>query len=335
MINAKSFTAATLALLFLAACGSSGGLGDILGGGGSGASDYEIRGTIDHVDQNARVVYLTKVSGANRSMLSNGGSGNSVRVSYDENTTVGFQGQTFRVADLERGDEVSVQVDESGSNTLMAESMTVLRDSSDGTYGSSYPGSSSGSNSGYASNVRGTVRYIDTSRRTIEVDRGNGSIVTVEYDTATPVYYNNQTYRAGDLERGDEIDIRMRDMGSNRWVAQEISVVRNVSSGTFGGSSSSTQQMSTIRGTVRYVDTSRRTIELESATWASGFNTGANSGNRVIVSYGSNANVDVSGRMHPVSGLERGDVVEVQVQNSNATTPFAERIWLVRDVNNR
>jgi hypothetical protein len=92
--------------------------------------------------------------------------------------------------------------------------------------------------------------------------------------------------------------------------------------------------MATIRGTVRSVDTSRRTIELESATWAKGFNSGTNTGNRVIVSYGSNTNVDVSGTFHPVSGLERGDVIEVHVQNANATTPFAERIYLVRDARN-
>ena len=60
----------------------------------------------------------------------------------------------------------------------------------------------------------------------------------------------------------------------------------------------------------------------------------SNTGSRVIVSYGSNTNVDVSGQLHPVSGLERGDVVEVQVSNPNATTPFADRIWLVRDARN-
>jgi len=174
-------------------------------------------------------VYLTNVSG-NRSMLSN--AGDSVRVYYDDNMTVGYQGQTYRVSDLERGDEVAVQVDESG-NRLHAESMTVLRDVSSG---STYPGSSS--------------------------------------------------------------------------------------------------QMSTIRGTVRYIDTARRTIELESATWASGFSTGANAGSRVILSYDSNTNVDVSGRLHPVSGLERGDVIEVQVSNPNASMPSAERIWLVRNVRN-
>jgi hypothetical protein len=326
MTKPKSLAAATLALVFLAACGSAGGgLGDILGGGSS-ANDYEIRGTVDHVDTSSRIVYLTNVSGYSN-MLSNGGSNGSVRVYYDDDTTVGFQGQTFRVADLERGDEVSVRVDESG-NQLHADTVTVLRDVSTGTSGSStYPGST-------YDTIRGTVRYIDTSRRTIEVDRGNGSVLTVDYETATPVYWNNQTYRAGDLERGDEIEIRLSDTGSSsRYMARDITVVRNVSNGSIGSGSTSSQ-MSTIRGTVRYVDTSRRTIELESATWAAGFNSGANTGSRVIVSYGSNANVSVSGAMHPVSGLERGDVIEVQVSNPNATTPFAERIWLVRDVRN-
>jgi hypothetical protein len=322
MNKSKSLAAATLALLFLAACGSSGGLGDILGGGSTGANDYEIRGTVDHVDTSGRVVYLTNVSGYSN-MLSNGGSSGSVRVYYDDQTTVGFQGQTFRVADLERGDEVSVRVDESG-NQLHAESVTVLSDVSSGTSGS-YPGSVSDM-------IRGTVRYVDTSRRTIEVDRGSGSLITVDYESATPVYWNNQTYRAADLERGDEIEIRLSSTGSSRYLARDITVVRNVSNGSMGSGSSS--QMSTIRGTVRYVDTSRRTIELESATWAAGFNSGANTGSRVIVSYGSNTSVSVSGAMHPVSGLERGDVIEVQVSNPNSTTPLAERIWLVNDVRN-
>ena len=318
MNKSKSLAAATLALLFLAACGSSGGLGDILGGGGN---DYEIRGTVDYVDTANRIVHLRNVSGYSN-MLSNGGSGESVRVHYDNDTTVGYQGQTYRVADLERGDEVAVQVGESG-NQLHAESVTVLRDVSSGT---SSPGSDV-----YNSTVRGTVRYVDTSRRTIEIDRGSGSLLTVEYETATPVLWNNQTYRASDLERGDEIEIQLRDLGSNRWQATNIRVIRSVSSGSGIGSST---QMSTIRGTVRYVDTSRRTIELESATWASGFNSGVNTGSRVIVSYGTSTQVSVSGQLHPVSGLERGDVIEVQVTNPNATTPFADRIWLVRNVRN-
>lgn len=329
MTRTKSLSAATLALLFLAACGSSGGLGDILGGGSPSNQNYELRGTVDYVDPNSRSVYLTNVSGYNSSMLSSGGNGNSVRVYYEDRTPVSWQGQSYRVEDLERGDQVMVRVDETGNNQLVAESVTVTHNVSSGVSGgnSSYPS--------YGTTVRGTVRYIDTARRTIEVDRGNGSIMYVEYETNTPVRYNNQTYRTTDLERGDEVEIRFSDLGGNRFLAQDVTVLRSVSSGSLGSGSTSSTNYSTIRGTVRSVDTSRRTIELEAATWRSNFNsnTGSNS-SRVIVSYDANTNVDVSGRLHPVSGLERGDVIEVQVSNPNASMPFAQRIYLVRDVNN-
>lgn len=328
MTKPKSLAATALAVLFLAACGSTGGgLGDILGGGGNPqSSNYEIRGVVDYVDSSTRSVYLTNVSGMT-SMLSNSGSGsgNNVRVYYDNQTAVSHQGQSHRPEDLERGDEVTVRVSESTNNTLIADSVTVTRDASVGT-GSSYPGGST-----VGSMLRGTVRYIDTSRRTIEVDRGfGGSTVIVEYGSNTPVYFNGKTYRTADLERGDEIEISVRDLGSNRFSANDITVIRSVS----GSNSGPTTSAQTVRGTVTYVDTNRRTIELESASWVSRFNsgTGSNTGSRVVISYDTNVNVDVAGRLHPVSGLERGDVVEVQVDNYNNTLR-ATRILLVRDVN--
>ncbi|GAC1394876.1 MAG: hypothetical protein NVSMB68_11320 [Thermoanaerobaculia bacterium] len=82
------------------------------------------------------------------------------------------------------------------------------------------------------------------------------------------------------------------------------------------------------------VDTSRRTITLQSVSYT-GFNrnTGGNGGT-ITVSYDTNTSVDVQGQLNPVSGLERGDVVDVQVDNSynNNSTYFAQRIYLVRDV---
>jgi hypothetical protein len=303
-------------------------MGDILGGGSNNNNSYEVRGVVESVDTNSRSIFLSNVSGYT-SMLSNGGSGSNVRVYYDRDTTVAHQGSTYRPEDLERGDEVLVRVDEQG-NSLLAETVTVTRDASNGTYnsGSQYP--SSGSSS---ATLRGTVRYVDGSRRTIEVDRGYNSATIVEFDTQTPVYFNNQTYRATDLERGDEIEIRGRDLGNNRFLATDITVTRNVSGGGGiynGGSSSS--QMSTVRGTVSHVDTSRRTIELESTKWSNGFNSGANRSSRVIVQYPTNAGIDVNGSLQPIAGLERGDVIEVQVQNTSGSTLYAERLWLVRDV---
>lgn len=326
MIKPKSLTLTALAVLFLAACGSSGGgMGDIFGGGGNQASNYEIRGVVDYVDTNNRAVHLTNVSGYT-SMLSNGGAGNTVRVFYDNQTVVQHEGQNYKPEALERGDEVTVRVSEATNNTLMADTVTVTRDVSGGMSGSNsgtlYPGSSS--------MLRGTVQYVDTSRRTIEVNRGFGANVIVEYGSNTPVYFNGRTYMVGDLERGDEIEINVRDLGNNRFSANDITVTRSISGGTSSGSS--TSNMSTVRGTVTYVDTARRTIELEQATWSSRFNsgTGSNSG-RVVISYDNNVGVNVGGQTHPVSGLERGDVIEVEVDNYN-NAMRATRIWLVRNV---
>lgn len=311
----KSLSAAALAVLFLAACGSTG-IDDVLGGGGTNnAGAYEIRGTVDSVDPNGRSVYLVNVSGYT-SMLSSGS--DAVRVYYDENTRVEYEGNVYRPENLERGDQVAVRVDEEG-NILVAQSMRVLRDVSGGT---TYPGDT------YGSTVTGTVRYVDSSRRTIEVDRGYGSTVIVEYDTATPVYYNNQTYRVTDLERGDQIDIRVRDLGGGRMMADTVTVTRSVS----GGTTAPQTGTATIRGTVSYVDTARRTIELQSASWINTFDRGTTGSNRVVIQYGTNVGVEISGQTYPINGLERGDVIEVQVTNAGSTMPVAQRIWLVQDI---
>lgn len=336
MTKPKSLAATVLAVLFLAACGSTGGgMGDIFGGGGnqSGNNNYELRGRVDYVDTSTRAVHLTNVSGT--SMLSNSGgsgSGSNVRVFYDNQTVVQFQGQNYRVEDLERGDEVTVRVSEATNNTLIADSMTVTHDVSgnSGNNSNTYPGSSMGSM------LRGTVRNIDTSRRTIEVDRGYSSSAIVEFGTSTPVYFNGRSYRVADLERGDEIEINVRDLGNNRFSANDITVTRSISGGvgnsSGGGMGSSSSNLSTVRGTVAYVDTSRRTIELESATWRSNFNSGTGSNSsRVVISYDNNMSVNVNGQNQPISGLERGDVIEAEVDNYN-NAMRATRVWLVRDV---
>jgi len=319
-MNRHSSTLAALAvgLLLLASCGSSGGLGDIFGGGTTQPSTNEIRGTVDRVDLNNKIIYLTNTSS---SMLSSGGSGNTVSVYFDNQTSVDYQGRTYRPEDLERGDEVAVKVSQSG-NQLVADSVTVLRNVSGGT-----TGTGTGT---YTSNVRGTITFVDPSRRTMTIDRGYGSTATVDYDTNTNVTFDGRSFRPEDLERGDEVDIRVRDLGNGRLVAESVSVLRSVSGG--GGTSTSA---STIRGTVRNHDPVRRTIELEQTNWISGFKRSTGAGSVIVVQYPSNLGIEVQGQVQSISGLERGDVIEVQVQNSGSTTPLAQRIILVRDVNVR
>ena len=325
----KVTAAATFALLVLAACGTSGnggGIGDIFGGGTPASRTYDVRGTVDSVDQNNRAIVLTNVSGTTSSL--NPGGGSSVRVYYDDRTTIDYQGRTYRPSDLERGDEVSVRVDDSG-NHLLAQTMNV-------TY-NSRGGMASSTNGTYDNGllVHGTVRSIDTYRHTISIDRASGSYLDVEYNSNTPVSFNGRAYAATDLEPGDQIDVRTNDLGSGRLGAQDITVIRTVNgigrNGSSGSSSSDT--LSTIRGTVRSVDASNRTIELENTNWSSNFQT--NNGTRIRVHYDPNVSVDYNGQTYPVTNLERGDVVDVQVQNMGTSNYLAQRIFLVRNVNAR
>lgn len=306
----STIAGAFAALLLLAGC-ASGDLGDILGGGTGGGGGYgssEIRGTVDYVNSSSRYIDLVNVSGSGSSRE---------RVYFDDRTTVEYQGRGYRPTDLERGDEIALRVGESNGR-LYADQIAVLRDTSGGTTGG-----------GYGSTVRGVVSYVDTSRRTIELDSsGYGGRTVVEYDSRTYVSYNNREYRPADLERGDEVEIRITDSGGRR-LAERIDVLRSVSDGGYGSGTYGSQQV--VRGTVRYHDTGRREIELEQVNWVRGFTTGGGTGSVVRIRYDSNSYVEWQGRTHAASGLERGDVIEAEVRSVGSGLYEAERMVLIRN----
>jgi len=304
-----------MALLLLASCGSTS---DIFGGGNNDTYNRTLHGTVDTVDLNSNSIVLMNTSGYTN--LSTNNSGNSVRVYFDNNTTVSYNGQTYRPENLDRGDQVDVAVRQSG-NQLIADTMTV-------TYNTN-PNGTNGTNSGvYSSgNYSGTVRYVDTSRRTIQLDRGTGSYVTVDYDTNTNVVYNGRSYQPADLEVGDQVTIYTRDIGGGRMVASNIDVNRSMTSG-----SSTSSNYATLRGTVRSINTYNRTIDLEQTSYISGFLPNGSSRSSVItVQYDTNARVNVNGSMQPLSGLERGDVIEIQAQDLGNSNWKASSISLIRD----
>jgi hypothetical protein len=249
----KTLAAATVALLVMAACGTYGNGGDIYGSGNpnngypSSNGSYgssQISGTVDSVDTRSQSVYLTNVNGYNSNL--NTGRGNSVRVYYDKRTTLNYQGQSYRPDQLERGDEVTVNVDQSG-NRLIAQSMDVtyntrggMASGSNGSYGypsTPNPSSTYPSNSQY-STIRGTVRNVDTVNQTIELENTNwvsgfrtntsSSRFIVRYDPNATVNYNGQMYPLTNLERGDVVDAQLQDLGNSSYIAQSLVLVRNV-----------------------------------------------------------------------------------------------------------
>lgn len=234
----KVLAAACFALLLAAACGSTGGLGDIFGTNPNNTNGtYTISGTVDSIDLNNHYIYLTNVSGYT-SNLRDSSTGNTARVSWDNRTTVNFNGRSYRPEDLERGDQVSVRVDQN-RNQLLAESMDVTYNSRGGMASSSSNGTygTYGTPSSNYGTLRGTVRFVDPSTRTITIDSAswmsgfqgtNSSSLTVRYDPNAQVNYNGQLYPVTNLERGDIVDFTVQNLGSGNYLATSLNLVRDV-----------------------------------------------------------------------------------------------------------
>lgn len=201
------------ASLLLAGCAT--GSGGYPGGYGQlGGSSYGgLVGTVQGVDRGYhRIVLDVQDRGGY-------GRGNQVAVQYDQRTRLYYQGRTYPVEGLERGDVIRVDAQRSG-NRLMARSIEVVRNVRDqgGGYGNDY---------GQSNVLRGTVSYVDPRAQAITLDGGYGSGRTqLRYDNRTVVEYQGRRYRPENLERGDVVSIQARRYG-NQWLAEYIRVERD------------------------------------------------------------------------------------------------------------
>ncbi|MFL6198139.1 MAG: hypothetical protein ACJ76J_03085 [Thermoanaerobaculia bacterium] len=222
-----SFLAALVAALVLTGCGSSG-IGDILGGGsGTRTSDPynqnvdNVRGTIERVNTTEQYIVVDREE--TTSNLRNGGD-DEVVLYYDERTTVEHQGKTYKPADLEAGDRILADVNQSG-NRLLAEEIQVLYDVTSNSSDDQY-GNDDRYNDTRTTELRGTVRYVDTRDQTLELEPSTGrtGTVVVHYDSSTTVEFEGRQYKPENLERGDRVEIEVREL-NGRMIAQEILVV--------------------------------------------------------------------------------------------------------------
>jgi len=226
------------------------GCAPFLGGGdrSRGPYDYpyenrtaDVRGTVERVNTLDRVIVVDRDDNS-QGLRNEGDRGDRVSISYDDRTTVEYQGQTFRPQDLEAGDRIEANLASSDDRRL-ADRIQVLYDVSRGGTGS-YPGDSrypdgrtypDDRGDQRSTLVRGTVRYLDTRAHTVEVERSayssgfaaggsNGDVVVVHYDADTVIEYQGRRYSPENLERGDQVEIRLRDLGGQLF-ADRIDVV--------------------------------------------------------------------------------------------------------------
>lgn len=268
-ITSLGFLAPLLAAAILSGCGAPGGWDqgrypnrypDRPPEGRYGDRVVDLQGTVASVNTRDRLIYLDREGTDDRYNLRNddrydrNGRGDTVALSYDDSTVVRYQGRTFLPGDLERGDRIQARFERNG-DYLLAQRIDVLYDVSSGPGGPMGPGNGgygdrnggydngNGGNGSYATDLRGTIRAVDTRNHTLEIDRSrsenrdnfnsdpgrygdsNGyGTVLVRYDAGTTVRFQGQDYSPENLERGDVVRIQVRD-DNGRLTAERIDVL--------------------------------------------------------------------------------------------------------------
>lgn len=219
---------ATLAIL-LASCGT---MGDILGGPQSSSypssgSSTDLYGTVNSVDSNRQQINVN---------VNDYNGQRNMYVPYDSRTQVAYQGQYGSPTQLERGDQITIRMRSNGVADLITVTQSVSANSSgypNNTYPypnnpAPYPSSQS------AGRISGTVSYVDTQARLIQLSnsymnglRTNDNTYTIYYDSRTRVMFQGRNYTPSDLERGDQVDVTTYNTGGQT-LADTITVTRNV-----------------------------------------------------------------------------------------------------------
>ena len=199
----RHVAAAAFAAVALSGCAGSnlGALGDILGGamGGMGGQQGQGQGQlvveVQGVDTRQQVIAVRTQEGQQGNVM------------FDQNTVVTYQNQQYPVTALERGDVVSMQVQQTQQGTPYASRIDVQQSVQD------RGGQSTGSvGSGQRQQVYGRIGQIDHNRGTFQVQTQQGTyVVTLPYNpgNATTDYFPR-------LRTGDNVRLEGTVIGNGR-----------------------------------------------------------------------------------------------------------------------
>jgi len=170
---------AAVAFLALTACSGAGNLGSILGGvlGGGAGQGNQVSGTVLGVDTRSQQLALQTSDGQR------------VNLAYDNQTQVVYQNQRYSVTNLERGDRVTLRVQETGNGYYTDLVQVDQSVSSSGSAGS-----------GSMQAIQGTVGQIDLRNGLFSLDtrRYGRIIVSLPYNVRRADHRRFQNLRPGD-----------------------------------------------------------------------------------------------------------------------------------------
>jgi hypothetical protein len=211
----------------------------------------EVQGTVERVDRVNRRIVVAEDGRTDdrydRNDPRNGEpdargdqGGREIAIYYDDRTVVEREGRTYRPQDLERGDQIRAEV-ESTDGGLMVQQIEVLSDvrggpADEATAPADRPAPEyqpTPEDRRDVEPLRGTVRNVDPRARILEIQTSPGAgsrfnrragVVQVQYDAQTTVEFQGRRYSPENLERGDRVEIDIRDLGG-RLLAGQIVVV--------------------------------------------------------------------------------------------------------------
>jgi hypothetical protein len=175
---------AALAFLALAACNGNSNLGNILGGvlGGTAGQNNQVSGTVLGVDTRSQYISLQTSDGQQ------------VNLAYDNQTQVVYNNQNYAVTNLERGDRVTVRIQQTQNGGYYTDLVQVDQSATSGT---------GGSVGGNVQAIQGIVRQVDLQNGLFSLDTGNYGqiIVALPYNVSRTDQNRFQNLRAGDSVR--------------------------------------------------------------------------------------------------------------------------------------
>ena len=176
----KQVAAATLMVMTAGACAGNQ-LGNILGGVlGGGTQASQLSGTIRGVDTRAQQIAIQQSNGE------------TVPVSYDNQTQVVYQNQNYSPTALENGDRVTARIQANGSQYY-----------TDYVQVDQSVNSSVGSSNANVQLLQGTVRQVDLRNGLFTVDVNNNATLTVTmpYNPSSSDVNRFNGLRTGDFVR--------------------------------------------------------------------------------------------------------------------------------------
>ncbi|HEU4747253.1 MAG TPA: hypothetical protein VFS56_02040 [Gemmatimonadaceae bacterium] len=170
------------AVAVVAATGAcSTGLGNVLGsvlGGGGQAQSNQLSGTVRGINTSSQQLTIQQSNGQ------------SVAVLYDNQTRVVYQNQTYSVANLEYGDEVTASIRQAQNGAYYTDYVQVDRSVS------------STASSGNVQQFQGNVRQIDSRNGVFTVESGNNLLtVSLPYNPRSSDVSRFRSLRPGEYVR--------------------------------------------------------------------------------------------------------------------------------------